>query len=231
VSIKRSVRRFAKIAAVVGAVALACGIAAPFMPLVTTGLALVCASGWNLWRPSVEGLIVDGAAVILTGVFNGLAWMWIGDAHSSSAGKWVFTGVVQIVWGVRRLTTYASARFAPNDAPAIARLEAIVQELAKRRAKDDPSVAEFWTGRFHRQRNRLGLYPEGAIALFGGEAVRLEKRGDIWIEARGTTSGSRSLKVKIQMSDLELVGRMPVEHFERFERWKLGMSLPQPIAA
>jgi hypothetical protein len=33
------------------------------------------------------------------------------------------------------------------------------------------------------------------------------------------------------MSDLELMGRMPPAHFERFERWKLGQTQPRTIAA
>jgi hypothetical protein len=59
----------------------------------------------------------------------------------------------------------------------------------------------------------------------------LERRADIWIEARGTTSLGRSVKVWVQMSDLRLAGEMPVEHFERFERWKSGLAQPRPIAA
>ena len=97
-------------------------------------------------------------------------------------------------------------------------------------AKADPTVAEFRTGRFH-LRNRIGLYTDGAIALLEQQAVRLERRTDIWIEARGTTWHGRSMKVRIQMSDLTLMGEMPAAHFERFERWKLGMSPARPIAA
>jgi hypothetical protein len=135
------------------------------------------------------------------------------------------------VWGVRRLAFYRTARLAVNDPEAIARLEFLVQELSKRNGRSDPTVAEFRTGRFRAHRNRLGLYDEGAIALLEHRAVRLEKRADIWIEARGTTWLGRSAKVGIRMGDLHLTGEMPVTHFERFERWKSGQSQTLPIAA
>jgi hypothetical protein len=227
---KRSVRRFGWYGAVVGAIALACGLAAPFLPLAAIGLALACAGVWNLCRPSITGLIVDGGVMILTGIFNCLAWLWIEEARASSAGRWIFAGLVQIVWGIRRLAIYPTARFAANDPQAIARLESIVRDLSRRKAKDDPTIAEFRTGRYH-HRNRLGLYADGAIALLEHQAVRLEKRTDIWIEARGTTWHGRSIKVGIQMGDLGLTGEMPAAHFERFEHWKLGMSPARPIAA
>ncbi len=231
VSMKCSVRRLAWFLAVVGALVVVLRLAGPFVPLVAIGLVLFCAGVWNLWRPSILGLIVDGFAMILAGAFQCLVWLWIEDARASSAGKWAIAGVVQIVWGIRRIATYRTARLATHDPQAIARLEAIVLELSKRDAKADPAVAEFWTGRCLGRRNRLGLYPDGAIALLEHQAVRLERRADLWIEARGTTWLGRSIKVRIQMGDLQLMGQMPAAHFERFERWKLGLSQPRPIAA
>ena len=228
---KRSVRRLGSILATVGVVVLACGLAARFVPLVLIGPVFLCAGVWNIRRPSVGGLAVDGVAVFLAGVFNCVAWLWVEGARGTAIGRWIFAGGVQIVWGVRRLLLYRTARFTVNDKQAIARLEAIVQELSKRSAKDDPTIAEFRTGRFGIARNRLGLYAEGAVGLLQHQVVRLEKRTDIWIEARGTNPLGRSIKVRIQMSDLELMGQMSAEHFERFEHWKLGMTRSRPIAA
>lgn len=231
VSMKRSVRRLGWILALIGAIVAACGVAGGLVPLAALGLVLVGAGLWNLSRPAVTGLIVDGITVILTGVFNGVAWLWIDDARPSALLKWVVAGLVQIVWGARRLALYRIARRSRNDCPAIERLERIVRDVAGRDARTDRSVAEFRTGRFVKRRNRLGLEAEGAVGLLEQQAVRLEKRSDIWIEARGTTSLGRSIKVRVRMGDLELLGRMPVDHFERFEQWKLGLSQAPSIAA
>lgn len=229
---KRSVRRLGWYGAIVGLFVLAFGIMSTFVPLVAIGLVLVCAGVWNVLRTSITGLVVDGAVMILVGAFNCLAWQWMEDARASSIGSWIIAGLLQIVWGIRRLALYPQAKLAANDAEAIARLESIIRELRKLDAKVDPCVAEFWTGRrLRRHRNRLGLYADGVVGLLEHQAVRLERRSDIWIEARGTTWLGRSVKVKIQMSDLELTGEMPPAHFERFEHWKLGLSQPRPIAA
>ncbi len=69
-----------------------------------------------------------------------------------------------------------------------------------------------------------------SIALQEHQAIRLGKRTDIWIEARGTAWLGRSIKLEVQMGDLRLTGEMPAEHFERFEHWKLGLSRPRSIA-
>ena len=228
---KRSVRRLGWILAIVGAAVAAFGFAGALLPLAAIGVVLACAGAWNNYRPSMTGLLVDGVAMILTGAFNCLVWLWVHEARPTSVGKWIIAGVLQIAWGIRRLALYATARGTVNDPQAIARLESIVRELSKRKPKSDPTVAEFWTGGWRRRRNRLGLYVEGAVGLLEHQVVRLEKRTDIWIEARGTTWLGRSLKVRIQMSDLELMGEMPAAHFERFEHWKLGRSAPRSIAA
>jgi len=231
VSMSRSVRWLARYLAGIGVVVVVCGIAGRFAPLVVMGGVLTCAGLWNLRRPTTTGLIVDGVAVILTGAGQCLAALWIEDARESSVGKWVIAGTIQIVWGIRRLALYRTAHFAPNDREAIARLEAAIRELSKGDPRSDPTIVEFRTGRLRGRRNRLGLYAEGSIGLLEHQAVRLEKRGDIWIESAGTTSLGRTLKVKIQMSDLQLEGRMEPAHLERFERWKLGLSQARPLAA
>ncbi len=231
VSIMRSVRRFAGYGAVIGAIVLACGLAASLVPLVAIGGLLVCAGVLNLYRPAISGLAVHGVVMILLGIFQCLAWLWLDEPTSASVGKWVLAGAFQIVWGIRQLALYRSARFASNDPAAIARLASMVRRLSKRSAKSDPSIAEFRTGRFNTQRNRLGLYADGAVALLEHEAVRLETRADIWIEARGTTALGRAIKVEVRMSDLKLTGEMPVVDFERFERWQVGMPQERSLAA
>jgi hypothetical protein len=231
VSMRRSVRRYGWFLAIGGAVSAIAGFAAPSLALAAIGLVLAGAGAWNVWRPSVEGLVVDGAAVILTGLLQCVAWQWMENTPAANPAKWIITGIIQIVWGVRRIALYPTARFAVNDSAAIARLEAIVRDLAKRKAKSEPSVVEFTTGRIRRHRNRLGLYADGVVGLLEHQVVRLEKRSDIWIEARGTTLLGRSVKVRVQMGDLQLIGSMPAEHLERFERWKQGAAPPLQMAA
>lgn len=231
VSMKRSVSRIAWYATIVGPPVAFLGFKVGFVPLGAIGCVLACAGVWNLTRPSVTGLAVDGAARVLIGVITGLSWLWLEDKGSSSTGKWIVGGVFAVVWGIRRLSLYRTARRTVNDPDAIARLETLVRDVSRRNSRDDASIAEFRTGRFHLQRNRLALYDVGVIALLEHQVVRLERRTDIWIESSGSASLGSSLKVRIQMGDLQLQGVMTAEHFERFERWKLGTAPARPIAA
>src|SRR5262245_3321915 len=223
VSIKRSVRRFGWIGALAGAVIVGCGLAAHFAAFVVLGAVLLGAGLWNVSRPAASGLLVDGVVMILTGIFNCTALLWI-EARSALLGKCILAGALQVWWGVQRLRFYWSARFARNDRQAIARLETLVRELSRRDAKTDATVAVLRTGRFGLRRDRLGFYAEGAIALLEHWVVRLEKRSDVWIDVQGTTSLGRTLKVLVHLGDVQVAGQMSLSHFERFERWKLGQE-------
>ena len=231
VSMMRSVRRMAWFIAVAGLVVTACGLGARIVPMTAIGVVLVSAGAWNLLRTSVSGLLVDGCALILCGVFLATAWRWMEPARPSQAVNSIVAGVLQVVWAVRRLALYRTARRAVRDPQAIARLEAIVRDLSRRDVRTDETVVQFRTGRFRHHRNRLGLYAEGVVGILEHTAIRLDTRSDVWIEASGTTATGRSIKVKVQMSDLELPAEMSVEHFQRFERWKLGQSQARSIAA
>ena len=231
VTVKRSVRRVGIVMALAGAVVLLCGAFAKLYPMVAIGIVILGSGVWNARFPSVTGLAVDGVAVILVGLFQCLLGQWIEPAKEASQTKWIVAGLFQIAWGVRRLAFYRNSRNVVNPREAIARLERIVNDVAKRSAKSDATLAEFRTGRWKHERNRLWLSPEGVVGLLPHMVVRLEKRTDIHIEARGTTGPGGTLKVAVQMSDLELHGHMSKEHFERFERWKLGQSPSGSVAA
>jgi hypothetical protein len=226
---KRPARNVAWFLTIVGAFVVVCGAMAPALPLVAIGVLYVGAGLWNLKRTSVDGLVVDALVMIVAGIFTGLAWRWVdsGDTHMAKA---LFGGLMQITWGIKRLKLWWTARDAFDDPPAIARLESIVHALSKRNRRDE-AVAEFTTGRIRQHRNRLGLYSEGVVGLLEGGAVRLEKRSDIWIEARGTGVRERTVRISVRMSDHEMKGSMDARHLERFERWKLGMAAARSIAA
>src|SRR5258705_5535321 len=153
VSIRRSVRHLAWYEVAIGAAVVFCGVGAPLMPLVVVGAVLVCAGLWNLCRTSIEGMVVDGVAVILTGAFSASAWMWMDDARATGIARGIFVGAMQIVWGVRRIAFHRTARRAVNDPDAIAGLEAVVRDLTKRNAKTDLGAIEFRTGPLGRHRN------------------------------------------------------------------------------
>jgi hypothetical protein len=229
----RSIRRLAWIEAGVGLVALTAGLLAPALPLAAIGSVILAAGLWNLLRPSVTGMLVDGVAVVLAGVFTALVWTWLDEPRTSSAiGRWVIGGIGQIVWGVRRILGYRAVLVAADDPPAMARLAALVRELSRRDPQHDPSVVRLATRSGLRpERHRIGLFGEGAITLFASGPIRLERPRDIDVEPTGSGALGRSVKVRVRMSDLELTGEMPAEHFERFERWKQAGTRDYPIAA
>jgi len=229
VTVKRSVRRVAWFLVAIGMLVAVCGAKSSLVPLTLVGGLYLCVGGWNLRRTSVHGALLDAIALFGAGMFTCLSWKLIDGAETHMA-KALFGGGMQILWGVRRIRLWAAARDASDDPAAIRALERVVAELSKRTSRDE-TVSEFTTGRFGQTRNRLGLYTEGVVGLLEGGAVRLEKRADIWIEARGTDVRAETIKVSVRMSDYEMTATMDAKHLERFERWKLGMAPAQSVAA
>ena len=228
VSVTRSVRWLARFTLGIGAGVVALGALAPYPPLVLVGAVLAAAGLWNVCRPAVSGLLVDGVAMIASGAFLALQGLGSGETN---AAKGLVGGVLQVVWGLRRLALFPLASRQPNDPEAIAHLEQIVRDVSRRDAKRDPTVVEFRTGRFHLHRNRIGLFDAGAVNLLEQQVVRLERRADIWIEPLGTSVTGGTLKVEIRLGDYRLRGTIRSEHLERFERWKLGLTPAKNVAA
>ena len=228
-SIMRSVRRVAWFLIVIGLFVVVCGLKTALYPLALVGGVYVLVGGWNLRHTSLNGVLLDAIALIVAGIFTSQSWRLVegGELHMAKA---LFGGGMQILWGIRRIKLWAAVRDAYDDPPALRRLETIVAGLSKRSRRDE-AVVEFTTGRIRRHRNRVGLYTEGAVGLLEGGVVRLEKRADIWIEARGTDVRAEIVKVSVRMSDYELTATMDARHLERFERWKLGMAATPSIAA
>jgi hypothetical protein len=232
-TIQRTLRRNGWASAAVGVVCLAAGLAPPFTPaLVAVGSILAAAGIWNAWRPSPPGLIVDGLSIIATGLFGATSLLWSGPHHVRDAARWTIVGLFQIAWGVRRLAVYPAARYAMADAETLAQLEEIARELSKRKAKTDPAVIEFTSGWYRRIRHRVGLFPEGAVALLENrQALRFERRQDVEIDLHRRSWIGRSVGVTVRMSDLALKGEMPEEHYQRFENWKMGIVKPPAFGA
>ncbi len=224
VSMIRSVRWLASFTLAIGAGVLALGIGARHAPLMVIGAVLAAAGLWNAFRPAVSGLLVDGVAMLASGAF--LIFQGLADAGSGplSAGKGFVAGIPQILWAFRRLQLLPTALRQPNDPQAIAHLERLVREVSLRDAKRDASVVEFRTGRLGVHRNRIGLFDVGGVSLLEQQVVRLERRGDLWIEPRGTSVSGRTLKVEVRLGDYALRGTMRADHLERFEQWKVGRT-------
>jgi hypothetical protein len=230
-SMIRSVRKIGWIMAMVGALLVAFAFIGPVPPLAWLGALLVAAGGWNFLRPSLAGMVVDGATMVLVGVAL-CAWrLWLADDAEVRFSKDVVGGLFMIWRGVVRLRGYRVARDMVDDPPAIRSLLALARAVARRDARHDEGIVELTLDTRFRHRNRFGLFTEGAVGLLEDDVVRLEKRSDIRIEPVGSTWLGRKVKVNVHLGELERRASMSREHLERFEHWKLGMAPATSIAA
>lgn len=237
-TVRKTLRGGAIGSLVFGGLALFAGLAAP-MDLILTGVGavLVGTGFWNLLSPRPTGIIVDGATLVMVGVYN-VSSVFIGAAQGDSGaggGLFVKLGVFQVIWGVQSFWRYFQFRDAfkaPATGTELLELDGIAAGLWKSKVKDSSDTIEFVVSGLHAKKWKAQLQPEAALmATEGGAELRLCGRDQLDIEDTGKAMLSKTRNVKLRIGAKELKASMSPESFERFRAWKLGVSIPRALAA
>ena len=233
-TVRRTLRSSAIISLVMGAITLLLALAPPPSLLAATlGLVLLGAGAWNLARPRPTGILVDGASVIVVGLFN-IGWSIV-DIQSGGSGFWIKVGVFQLVLGGQAFWRYAHFRDAfrsPASEAELGELDGLVGAMWKSKVKESMDLIEFKVNGFHETPWKARLTDTLAIlATDGGREVKVAARGEIDIAETGKVLIGRSLKATVTVRGKAMKGTIPPESYERFQQWKTGVVLPRAIAA
>lgn len=185
------------------------------------GLFLVFEGIYLLISLNPKGLIADGLAFMGVGLWN--IFITIQNMENQGGGVpfWAILGVMQIGWGIQSFKRYN--RFSHIGQMGIApELEGEIKELInavkKGNPKKLPDMIQFaakkrvWKGR---------LSPSCAIMLTTvGDDIQILNRKQFTMERTGKALVGSTVKMKVTMKNLTLVGTISAEHMERFENWK-----------
>lgn len=235
-TVRRVVRTWAIGSLVIGLITILLSLIPPFdLVSAVLGLVLIGSGGFNLLRPRPLGLAIDGATVVLVGVFNVVDSVTGMRAGNSGAAVWLRVGVFQLFWGAQSFWRFARYRHAFDVTPAESDLEQLDESLAtlrKARAKESPDVIEFTVSgsRNTRWKGRLGDR-DALLTTVVRDEVRVAAREEIEITDRGKVLIGSARKATFTIRGKDMKGTIPAESLERFQQWKTGISMPRPIAA
>lgn len=235
-TVKKTLRTSATISVVMGAITLLFALVPPASGVAAAlGLVLLGAGSWNLARPRPTGILVDGASIIVVGLFNIVGEVLALQGGGGGSGFWIKVGVFQLVFGGQAFWRYARFRDAfasPASDSELRQLDGMVTTMWKTKVKDATDVIEFTTTGFHAAMWKGRLTETGAVlATDGGREVRVAARDEFDIAEQGKVLIGKSLKATITIRGKAAKGTIPPESYERFQQWRTGVIVPRAIAA
>jgi hypothetical protein len=202
--------------------------------LVLLGLVLLGEGIWNVALPTAEGVIVDGIALILVGLWNIFVSVLNVAAGATEGAHWGVVALFQIGYGIYRFTMYGRFYQAFQERPPaedVKRLDDIVAKVMRSTYKNSADIINFQTRSFFKQQTWKGQLT-GAAALFVdqlGHDVLIAPQDDVEFVKQGKVLIGRTLKVTFRIKDQTFNGLISPESFARYEQWKQGEEEPPTV--
>jgi hypothetical protein len=222
---------------VFGSLALVGGVAPPFDPILTgLGLVLLGTGVWNTFAPRPTGILVDGIALLLVGLYNVGGGVLSAGHGSAGSSLWVKLGIFQLVWGVQAFVRFRRFRDAFQDPPGdmeFTQLDGEVSSLWKANPKQATDVIEFTAAGFMYAAKWKARLDDGFVLLAtaNGSEVRVVMKEAFEIEDRGKGLIGSSHNVAVRIAGKNRSGAIGLASLERYQQWKTGVVTPRPIAA
>jgi len=221
-----------------GTLALAGGLMPPADPvLAAVGLLLLGTGIWNLTAPRPAGILIDGAALVVVGLYNVISTFAAAAQGHAGAGAGFFAkvGVFQIIWGVMSFWRFLRFRDAFRSVPSdveLRQLEGLAEVLRRGKVKESLDLIEFTTSGLSARRWKARLEPAMVVmATDGGREVLVADRATFDIEDRGKVLIGSARKAAFVVRGRRLTGVIPEESMARFQQWKTGVVIPKALAA
>ena len=203
-----------------GVVAIGMGIAfmeeSPVnMILVLIGVSLLIEGIWIIRAPSPKGMIIDGIAMCIIGIWN----IVVGIA---GAARWaVILGLFQIYWGVKSFGQYQRFSYLSSRKPSeqnMGQVEDIIKSVTKAKASESENIIELqmdnkqWKGELTRD-----------VAVFvtaADDDVIFARRSEVDFTPKGEVVPGKKRERFIKMGGRSFAVKISPELMERYESWK-----------
>ena len=181
---------------------------------------------WLVAAPTPAGMVVDGFALIVLGIWNLFVTVLNASSGGSSSGGFAVMGIWQVVWGFQSFGRYLRFRktsLSPPSPESMAQIDQVVQELRKLPAGAE-GIIEFEAKGGPHKRWKARLLPDLAVFVCGKEAeIVITARAETKITiAEAVRARSLNLPVVIDLGGRRLDGSISPEALERFRRWQVA---------
>lgn len=225
-----------------GLIAIGLGLAAMDIDrvngiLAVIGVLLTIEGIWVVVAPAPAGMIFDGFALLILGIWNIAVTVMGMSSGNDSMPFFGVLGAVQIAWGCQSFAKYAHFSKLPHadsSAETLQRFDQLVNHVKEANMTSDTTLVEFvTTGRIGRK-GQLGKTGAVFIAQRGRKRRRdglgavhdliVAAKQDVSFRNNGEALAPKTLKVTFSVKRRKSSGVMPQEAFQRYEAWKIGIK-------
>jgi hypothetical protein len=194
--------------------------------LVLIGLFLLIEGTWLLKAPKPVGLIVDGIALLIVGVWNIAVTLLNLSAGAKSGGFFPILAVIQIVMGfksIRRYPRFVGVTSLASNQEILNKTQELINQVNKADEKTSKDIIVFQTKTFTQTLKWTARLADwmGIFSANGGKEVMFLPKDQVSIERKGKVLIGKTLKIGVKLGSKEMTAKMVPEHMERFDSWKL----------
>ncbi len=185
---------------------------------------------WLIRAPSPRGMIVDGIALCILGVWNiSVTFVWPTVVGAGRADWAAVLGVLQIIWGIQSFRRYRRFSGVPTQKPSeqtMKQADEIIQSVAKTKPSESKDIIQFQMTRggfgWKSWRGKLS----GDVGVFvtsSGDDAIFARRDEVDFISKGKVPISlpgKTLKVSARIGRGTFKAAMPPESMARYESWK-----------
>ncbi len=205
--------------------------------LAVIGVFLIIEGIWALVAPAPVGMMIDGIALLLLGVWNLATTILDMSAGRDASPMFLVLGILQLGWAGQGFAKYAhfSKILSREASPlAVQKFDQLLHDLESASMTSDAALVEFvtsaparlWKGQL---RNIGGLF-----AMHSGRKLSRYRRwadGNLLVATRQEVSFLKdgdgikpdTVRVAISIRGQKMSGVMPREALQRYEAWKIGI--------
>ncbi len=202
--------------------------------LALIGVMLFFEGAWCVIDPRPVGLVVDGIALIILGVWNIIITIVNLSAGSSSLGGFVVLGIWQISWGIQGIKRYKQYSYlsATKITPeSFQNFENMIEEIRLTPESGSDNIIEFQVKRFFKAMTLKGKLIKDLVLFVGpGKEFFMEKITDVKITLTKANQDISPLKASLSISGQVFPGEISQSSLDKYTRWvskaqELGTSI------
>lgn len=188
------------------------------------GVLLFIEGIWLVSDPKPLGMIIDGIALMILGIWN----IIITVANTSSGGGsgfFALLGVWQIIWGVQSFGRYGHFSKLPMQKPSDTvnrQVEHRIKEISGLKTKERSDLIEFqakglsakgvWKGKLEQN--------SAVFVMTATQELIFAEKSQVGIDIQGQPQTGKTVNAAFQFGGRTLNGSISAENYERYQAWK-----------
>jgi len=198
--------------------------------LALIGVMLFFEGAWCVIDPRPVGMVVDGIALIILGVWNIIVTIVNLSAGSSSLGGFVVLGIWQISWGIQGIKRYQKYSYlsATKVTPeSFQNFENMIEEIRLTSESGSENIIEFQVKRVFKTMTLKGKLIKDLVLFAGpGKEFFMEKITDVKITLTKANQDVSPLKASLSISGQVFPGEISHSSLDKYTRWVSGAQEP-----